>query len=218
MSRTILGIDEAGRGAVLGPLVMAGVLFKDEDDIFEALQQIGVCDSKLATIERRGELAKVIRRLKIRHLTFKIYPRLIDTRSVNALEIDYSSRLIIRLKPHTVYLDVPASGVGVQNYCASIEALSTHQCEIRGGNRFDRTNVAVAAASIIAKEEREAAVRKLHRKYGNFGSGYPHDPRTKEWLKLWRRKNDDWPEIVRTKWTTITRSLDHKITRSRDQI
>lgn len=204
MPRTILGIDEAGRGAVLGPLVLAGVLFEDSDETFEILQAAGVCDSKLATAERRVELAKVVRRLKSRQLTFKIHPRRIDEQSVNELEILYSSRIIGRLKPSVVYLDVPASGVGIRNYCASIKSRTSHTCKLHGGNKFDRTNVAVAAASIVAKEAREAAVRALHKKYGHFGSGYPHDPRTREWLKAWRRKNNEWPEIVRTKWSTVT--------------
>jgi ribonuclease HII len=62
----------------------------------------------------------------------------------------------------------------------------------------------VAAASIIAKETREIELRKLHKEYGDFGSGYPSDPKTREWLINWKKKNKEWPRIVRTKWSTIT--------------
>jgi ribonuclease HII len=204
--RYILGIDEAGRGAVLGPMVISGVLFEDRPDVFDVLTSHNVRDSKLLTADKRRELARLVRKLKSRSLTIKISPSRIDETSLNVLEIESSARIVNRLNPHEVYLDVPATGRGVARYIQAIERLCrVPKVQFSGGNRYDATNIVVASASIIAKEAREAAVRRLHRHYGNFGSGYAHDPRTRTWLSSWKKNNERWPSIVRTKWSTVTK-------------
>jgi len=203
----ILGIDEAGRGAVIGPLVITGVVFKDNSEIFEVLYSYDIKDSKLLTAQRRKELARLIKKLKHSHLTFKITPKILDRESLNKLEIRYSSRIIDKLKPKDVYLDVPASGKGIENYCNNVKKGCSHRAKIFGANKLDSTNIVVAAASILAKEAREKGIRDLYGLYGNFGSGYPSDPRTREWLRVWQRKNKDWPEIVRKKWKTLNKII-----------
>lgn len=203
MSRLIAGIDEAGRGAVLGPLVVAGVAFAEDAEIFNILSAAGIRDSKLLTSDRRREAARLVGRLAQSKAIFKIIPRVLDESSLNDLEINYAARIINKLEPHTIFLDVPASGRGIGRYCDAVQGLCVNKVQIVGGNKFDTNNIIVAAASILAKEARERDVRSLHKKYGDFGSGYPSDPRTREWLKSWRKKNKDWPGIVRTKWLTI---------------
>ena len=201
--RYILGIDEAGRGCVLGPLVLAGVMFEDREDLFDILHAHNVRDSKLLTRNARRELAHTIRKLKSKTVTRCISPAHIDEESINSLEIKHSVYIINKLLPHTVYLDVPASGRGVQNYCSAVSAQCSPATTIIGGNKYDSIHLVVAAASIIAKERREKEVQKLHALYGNFGSGYPSDPRTQEWLRAWNRAGVKWPNIVRTKWQTV---------------
>jgi ribonuclease HII len=203
MARKILGIDEAGRGAILGPLIMAGVLFEDKDEIFDILAQHNVRDSKLLTREKRYELSLLVRRLKLAHATVRVTPAVIDEESLNTLEIEHSSRLINRLCPDVVYLDVPVAGAGIARYCNAVSGKCETAPEIVGGNYFDSIHLSVAAASIIAKEAREREVRKLHRIYGNFGSGYPHDPYTRAWLRAWREGGRPWPRLVRKKWRTL---------------
>ena len=206
MARLIAGIDEAGRGAVLGPLVVAGALFKDDKDVFEVLSVAGVRDSKLLTPDRRRELARLVSRLAVSRAIFRIIPAKLDNESLNQLEINYTARLINRLEPHSVYLDVPASGKGIKRYCDRVQGLCVNSSvQIVGGNKFDTNNIIVAAASILAKEAREKAIRALHKKYGDFGSGYPSDTRTQEWLRTWQKKNSEWPAIVRRKWSTLTK-------------
>ena len=203
LMRKILGIDEAGRGAILGPLILAGVVFEDKDEIFDVLAQHDVRDSKLLTREKRRELALLVRRLKHAHATVRITPAVIDEESLNVLEIEHSSRLINKLAPDIAYLDVPASGAGIVRYCDAVRKRCGSAVEIVGGNYFDSIHLAVAAASIIAKEAREREVKKLHRVYGNFGSGYPHDPYTRAWLLEWRGRGEPWPRVVRKKWRTL---------------
>jgi len=202
--RTILGIDEAGRGAVLGPLVMAGVLLEENPNTFKQLKAGGVRDSKVLSAQQRKKAEYLILKNKIRHKTIKILPEKIDNHSINDLEIKHSARIIDNLKPDTAWLDVPASGRGVERYRLAVETKVRHTCKIKGGNRLDSSNVAVAAASVIAKQAREVAIKKLHKTYGDFGSGYPSDPKTRQWLRTYRLENDRWPEVVRTKWSTVT--------------
>lgn len=203
----ILGIDEAGRGAVIGPLVIAGVVFKDDDEIFEILYSHGIKDSKLLTSFKRKELLGVIKKLKHRHITFKIKPNILDKHSLNELEASYSSKIIDKLKPKIAYIDVPASGKGIENYCNKIKERCSHRTKIFGANKLDINNIVVASSSILAKEEREKSIRLLKKSYGDFGSGYPSDPKTREWLKWWKKNNNQWPDIVRKKWKTLNKII-----------
>lgn len=203
MERLILGVDEAGRGAVIGPLIMAGVVFKENDEVFEILSYAGVKDSKLLVPQKRKSLAALIRKTKYRYTTVSLLPSKIDKNSINKLGITYTTKIIDKLSPHIVYLDVPSSGSGIARYCREIRGMCQDQkVIIKGENKMDNTNLVVAAASIIAKEKREEEVHKLHKKYGDFGSGYPADPRTLAWLK---ERKDSLPKIVRRKWSTLER-------------
>lgn len=204
MSRNVLGVDEAGRGAVIGPLVISGVLFP-RGDLIDILTSSGIKDSKLLTALKREELYKLIQKLSLKMIVFKIAPAKINKESLNHLEAFYTAKIINKLSPHLAYLDVPASGRGIENYCQKVRgSCQEKSVKILGGNHLDTTNVLVAAASIVAKEHREREVRKLHQKFGDFGSGYPADPKTRQWLKTWSLKNGEWPKIVRTKWSTLT--------------
>ncbi len=203
MSRIVLGIDEAGRGAVIGPLVMAGVWFDDRIEVFKILKKEGVKDSKDLKPQKRRKASKIVRKNKKRYTTFKIKPDLLDKNSLNLLEIRFTSRIINKFSPDKVFLDVPSSGKGIKKYCDEVFKRTKYNPVIIGGNKMDSKNIAVSSASIIAKEEREKVIKKLHKKYGDFGSGYPSDPKTRRWLKNWKKNNREWPEIIRTKWKTL---------------
>ena len=72
----VAGVDEAGRGCVIGPLVIAGVLAKEE--ILPVLTKLGVKDSKLLSPQKRESLAVEIRRLTDKHIIVKLSPLEID--------------------------------------------------------------------------------------------------------------------------------------------
>ncbi len=200
MKKLILGVDEAGRGAVIGPLVMGGVLFLEDKKELKSLSLAGVKDSKLLTSKKREELYKLVKKSSQKHIALKISPTKIDRESLNDLEIKYTSRIINKLYPHIDFIDVPSSGKGIKRYCDKVKNGCNHSAVIEGGNRMESKSILVAAASIVAKETREIELRKLHKEYGDFGSGYPSDPKTREWLINWKKKNKKWPKIVRNKW------------------
>jgi len=203
MSDLVLGIDEAGRGCVIGPLVLAGFLIPEEDSLIARLINLGVNDSKLLLPDKREYLAQKIKKIAQGYKIAKVQPSELDKFSINDLEIKFSARLINHFSPARVYLDVPASGQGIKNYCNSVASLCVSPSKIIGANKMDSANVLVAAASILAKSERERQIKLLKKKYGNFGSGYPSDPKTIQWLKNWQRSHAEWPSIVRKKWNTL---------------
>ena len=205
MPDLVLGIDEAGRGCVIGPLFLAGFLIPEEYQLIDRLNDLGVNDSKLLLSKKRDELAKEIKKIAQGYKIAKVQPSLIDKFSINDLEVKFSAQLINKFSPCRVYIDVPASGRGIKNYCGSIASLCVSQPKLIGANKMDSHNVLVAAASILAKTEREKHVKILRKKYGDFGSGYPSDPKTIKWLTEWKKNRGQWPIIVRKKWSTLER-------------
>ena len=206
MPDLVLGIDEAGRGCVIGPLFLAGFLIPEEYQLIDRLNDLGVNDSKLLLSKKRDELAKEIKKIAQGYKIAKVQPSLIDKFSINDLEVKFSAQLINHLSPQRTYLDVPASGKGIKRYCQAVGSLCLNtDHKIIGANKMDSHNVLVAAASILAKTEREKHVKILRKKYGDFGSGYPSDPKTIKWLTEWKKNRGQWPIIVRKKWSTLER-------------
>ncbi len=189
---------------MIGPLFLAGFLIREEEHLIDRLNDIGVNDSKLLLARKRDELAVQIKKLAHAYKIIKVQPFLIDKFSINELEIKFSAQLINRFSPHRVYMDVPVSGRGIKRYCNSVASLCVSQPKLIGANKMDSHNVLVAAASILAKTEREKYVKILKKRYGDFGSGYPSDPKTIKWLTDWKRSNKKWPSIIRKKWATIS--------------
>jgi ribonuclease HII len=205
MQDLVMGIDEAGRGCVIGPLFIAGFLILENDQVIDKLNSLGVNDSKLLLPKKRDALAREIKKVCQGYKVFKIQPKFLDKFSINDLEIQYTAKLVSIFSPHRVYMDVPASGNGIKRYCGSVASLCSTGTKMIGANKMDSTNVLVASASILAKSEREKHIKILKKKYGDFGSGYPSDPKTIVWLKKWKKNNKEWPSIVRRKWNTLNK-------------
>ncbi len=101
------GIDEAGRGPMLGPLVIAGVLATSSQ--IRQLKKYGVRDSKkLTSITRERLYKKIISTVDNYHIV-KISPKIIDTsvrnHSLNHLEAKYMAKVILKLKPKITFVD-----------------------------------------------------------------------------------------------------------------
>ena len=101
----ISGVDEAGRGPVFGPLVIAGVSFKDDDN----LRKYGIKDSKQLTAIKREEILKRIKKICIDYKILVISARDIDdmrkVMTLNEIEINGFSQIIKKLKPKICYVD-----------------------------------------------------------------------------------------------------------------
>jgi len=194
----VAGIDEAGKGPVIGPMVVCGISC-DENDI-KRLEQWNVQDSKKLTPERREKLAKKIRKLCNVYIV-KIQPEEIDKYNVNDLLRRSYVEIIKKLNPDLAIVDSPdIKPERIRSYLereTGIKVIAIHKA--------DEKFVIVSAASIIAKVERDKEIEKLKQIYGEFGSGYASDKRTIEFLRNYVLKYGKLPPIVRKKWKTISK-------------
>jgi len=182
----LCGIDEAGRGAIIGPLVVAGVVFKRE--AVEGLLELGVKDSKALTPAKRSELAAEITDRAVRVTTLELSPGDIDqvvtngrrNRKLNYAEAGVMARVIDHLDPDTAYVD--ACDVNEDKYSSMIFGFMKRHAKVISFHHADRTNVLVSAASIIAKVSRDQRISRLQDIHGEFGSGYPSDRKTLRFL------------------------------------
>jgi len=202
--KRIMGIDEAGRGCVIGPMVLCGVVVRH--NMLAALAEIGVKDSKALSPQRRESLHDKISAIIETSFIANILPREIDEDNINTLGLRETARMIDAAKPDEVYLDAPVRGRGIPKYCQKLRAmLPDIEVKLIAENKADQKYPVVSAASIIAKVTRDNVIRELHSEYGDFGSGYPSDPRTKEFVTECHARTGGFPEIVRQKWLTVRR-------------
>ncbi|MDH2900704.1 MAG: ribonuclease HII [archaeon] len=221
----VAGVDEAGRGSVLGPLVVAGVAIEERD--IPKLKALGVKDSKLLLPPKRRKLVRDIKKLAVQIAWEKIEPRRIDAVvtqgfrlfRLNYLEAQYMARVLERLKFDLAYVDCCDTiqkryGNLVADLLferikektnATVELGETNKYrkKIVSEHHADANYPVVSAASIVAKVRRDACISLLHRKHGIFGSGYPSDPDTKKYLRGFVERAEILPSITRLSWVTI---------------
>ncbi len=205
----VVGVDDAGRGAIIGPLVIAGVLINEQD--MPKLEKLGVKDSKLLSPSRREQLAEEIKKLALKYHIAKLAPAEIDKvvetgrklHRLNRLEAQTMAKVIAALKPDVAYVD--ASDVLADRFKSHIEESLQLKVQIVSEHKADAKYPVVSAASIIAKVERDRAIAELQERHGNMGCGYPTDPKTIEFLESWIQKFGSYPEFVRKSWKPAKR-------------
>jgi ribonuclease HII len=215
----ICGCDEAGRGPVLGPLVVAGVLAENE----ESLRAIGACDSKQCTPKKREQLAKQIKDLVTNYEVIVLPASDIDdlrkTMTLNELEVFVFSKIIEKLKPDVCYVD--AADVNEDRFGKDILARLSWKPTMISKHKADETYTIVGAASILAKTIRDEHVRHIAQELEKklnlpLGSGYPADPATRTFLKTWVDTYGDLPPHVRRSWETAQQLLKAHTTKRLD--
>ncbi|MFP3222300.1 MAG: ribonuclease HII [Nitrososphaeria archaeon] len=205
----VIGIDEAGRGSFIGPLVIAG--FSIPYVFISRLKELGVKDSKKLTPAKRTELYVKLKKLECSSvLIYKLSPQLIDSYvwsnvknvNLNYLEALYMAKIINRLPGN--YTVVDAADVSESLFLKSVLKNVKRNVILISSHHADDLYSVVSAASIVAKVVRDKEIEKLHKVYGNFGSGYPSDPKTLQFLKSLKDK----PEIfhaIRLSWKTLNK-------------
>ena len=202
----VIGIDEAGRGPVIGNMFI--VCLGVSRNYLSKLIKIGVRDSKKLTPKKRSELAPKISQLAKIMIVESVAPKYIDTHNINIIFAQFiieSLEMILStgMKVRQIFIDA-VSGKKFRDMILKYIRSQDSSISVHIEPRADEKYPVVAAASIIAKYLRDAHVRKLHMVYGNFGSGYPSDPRTVEWLSKYLNKNE-LPPVVRRSWSTLKR-------------
>ncbi len=193
-----LGIDEAGRGPVLGPMVMAGVVVSAGEQ--QVLHEWGVADSKTfgSGKKARGMREKLAEQIKERFphqviiLSSETVDHYVRNSSLNRLEQETALDIISSLKSDRVVLDG-------KNLFAPIESEN-----IKAYNKADGKYVSVAAASILAKTERDRQIFELCKPfmdaYGEIGGGGYANKKTLEFVKWHLESYGSLPAFYRTSY------------------
>jgi ribonuclease HII len=197
----ICGVDEAGRGPVIGPMVMAGVLIEEEN--LPKLKSMGVKDSKLLTKKKREQLFEKIKQTVKQYKIIIMPPKEIDNAlesddlNLNWLEAHKAAEIINKLNPDKVIVDSPSNNC--EAYMRYLKKLlhNPKSLQLICIHKADLKHLEVGAASILAKVTRDNEIEKIQKKYGNTGPGYMSNEITQKFLK------ENWekhPEIFRQTW------------------
>lgn len=202
----IAGVDEAGRGPMIGPLVTCGVLV--ELGKISELNEIGARDSKTLSPSRRRTLNQKIRgiatKVEIRSVSAADIDRLRKRTTLNEIEVVEFVSVVKSLKPQEVYID--AADVNAERFGFKIgeqSGITAMGALIVSEHKADAKYPIVSAASILAKVERDRIISEMHQEFGNFGSGYPSDPKTIKYVKGLFEEGLALPPIVRKSWDSV---------------
>jgi ribonuclease HII len=212
----VLGLDEAGRGSLVGPLVVGG--FCVASDRLEALVALGAKDSKALTPLARERIFAGLDSLGTRSEVV-LLPRMVDRAvargRLNDLEADAFARLIRRLAPDVAYVD--ACDPNERRFGLKVARLAGGGVRVVSRHHADRDYPVVGAASIVAKVRRDRALARLRAELGEeLGSGYPSDRRTVEFVRAVLANTRELPRWVRGSWATMQRVKPHRPARTLD--
>jgi ribonuclease HII len=202
---SVFGVDEAGRGPVLGSMFAAAVAIDDPDDLPD-----GIDDSKNLSPERREELATAI----LADETVAVGVAEITTARIDDPEMDMNT-LTVAAHGEAISRIVSGGERGIVDACDTSESRFARRVaaevapkiEIEAEHGADETHAIVGAASIVAKVERDAHVARLAETHGAVGSGYPSDPTTRKFLREYVEANGDLPDCARVSWQTSKDAL-----------
>lgn len=188
---------------MIGPMAIAIVAVDDQGK----LRALGVRDSKKLSPSKRKRLFGEVMRLASCAKHVLVPPEEIDryvvANQLNELEMKKMMELIQSCSADVVYVDSPDPKP--ERFGGRLEAATGRR--VIAMNEADALIPVVSAASIVAKVIRDGEIDKLKKQYGDFGSGYPSDPRTTSFLESWVKEHGDLPPIVRRTWRTVDRLL-----------
>jgi ribonuclease HII len=211
----VLGIDDAGRGPAIGPMVLAGVLI--DKKLEPEFLDLGIKDSKKVLPKKREQLAKIIKEKAIATYEIIVSVDEIDGKKGDGLNLNQrealaSSMIINKLNPKkqplNILIDCPSTNTKAWKEYLEQFLIGKSNLTIQCEHKADFHYVTVAAASILAKVRRDAEIKKLKEKFGvNFGSGYASDPITRKFIYENYEKFKD-KGLFRESWGTIKK---HKV-------
>jgi ribonuclease HII len=209
----LCGVDEAGRGPAMGPLVVAAVAIPDD----APLREIGVKDSKKLPPTKRNELSIRIRemaRVEVR----VVQADEIDARenSLNELEAELFAELLDRIAPTDAFLD--ACDTNEARFARTVGSKLSCHPRLVAKHKADDIYPVVSAASIIAKTVRDDEMERICKSLGIVGmSGYCGDKRTNDFVEGYLKEHGSLPPHTRRSWKNIRKlSSDSKVSKLSD--
>ena len=196
-----IGVDEAGRGPVIGPLVVCAFASESQSD----LRELGVKDSKFLSKKKRNELFEIL--TNMRHEVIVCLPERIDrSPNLNSLEVELFAEALAGMPQGKIMLD--ACDVNEERFANNVSKLSERECSAE--HKADENHPEVSAASIIAKVTRDRIIEQLKEEIGfDIGSGYPSDPKTK--LAVAELVKGKLPhDCLRWSWKTVENAMGRK--------
>jgi ribonuclease HII len=214
----VCGLDEAGRGPVLGPMVLCGMCFEESN--LKKLDTLGVKDSKKLTAQKRDKLAEILKKSCVSYKVSQLSPQEIDQRvekriSLNKLEINNFVAILEELKPDIIYID--AADTDEKRFGSVLKNhLTFTPKKVISKHKADDLFPIVGAASIIAKTKRDDVIKKLKAYYidkgsTDIGSGYPSDEKTITFLREWIQTHKKAPSCARKTWATTKKILNEEV-------
>ncbi|MGC9779969.1 MAG: ribonuclease HII [Candidatus Heimdallarchaeota archaeon] len=213
MSKIVVGADEAGRGLIIGPMVIGASAI--DNSIADNFRQLGIKDSKKYTSVRKiDEHANAIKKTSFAWSVKVLSAEVLNNFNKNGMTMDEAEAFAFFRAIEEIVKKVK----GVQEYqvdnfqaVARLKSLlkknnSTRHIKLIVMPKAESKYIAVSAGSILARSKSLHELSNIRNKYGNFGSGSTNDIKTINWLKQYYRENQKWPsKIVRTHWKTIDR-------------
>ncbi|GAA0522671.1 RNase HII [Halorubrum aquaticum] len=202
-----VGVDEAGKGPVIGPMVAAAVRADPES------LPAGVDDSKRVAPERRREIAAELRASD----AVDVAVATVETAEIDAPDTDMNT-LTVRGQARAVQAVVRAGDRVVADAGDTSEARfarrlrefvtdtdAVDSVDVDAAHGADESDPVVGAASVVAKVARDARVAAIDAAYPDYdgvGSGYPSDPTTRTFLREYVADHGDVPPHARRSWST----------------
>lgn len=199
----ICGLDEAGRGSVLGNLCI-GCCIMDTETEYDAK------DSKKLSVKKRNEYYEKLKEKSVEMSVIEITAEQINDMqdngvNLNQIEVWGYAQLLnsLDIRPDMIILD--SCDCNEERFTRNVvNELDYTPENILSLHKADEEYKIVGAASIIAKTYREQNVNDLKEKYGDeIGSGYPSDTKTIEFLKRYYKKHQEFPKETRIHWKTV---------------
>ena len=208
-SMIICGVDDAGRGSMVGPLVIAGVRIDKKN--LKKLKSIGVQDSKKLSPKTREILYKKIIEIVDEYYVVRISPKTIDSNvfkhKLNHLEAKNMAKVIKELSPQVAYVD--SCDVDYKRFGKEISLLTSNS-KIISRHHADSRFIVVAAASIIAKVSRDKSIHRLKKNF-DLGSGYPSDKKTVKCVKKILSSNKHQNSFIRMSWKPVQKIINRNL-------
>jgi ribonuclease HII len=216
-NRIIGGVDEAGRGAVVGPMVVAGVSFREKD--MSELRRIGVKDSKELSRKKRaekyGQIVGIARSICISVVQTTEIDDHVSLNRLNHLEALAMAQVIDNMNADSIFVD--CCDVNQEKFKSNILCNIKRRVRIKKGklhifsfHHADSLHLAVSAASIVAKVIREEELDSIKKLHHEIGSGYPSDKKTAGFIRSWIEKAGVAPPFVRNSWLPVKKLLKER--------
>lgn len=200
---THIGVDEAGRGPVLGSMFVAGVAIPQDHPVRDQ-----VVESKSTTVQQITTIVRSLYhadsiRIQVREVTAQQIDECESITTLTSRVMDEISQSLADASndAHTD-LFVDACHSSPEQFKAEFDTARYASTTVE--HKADENHSSVSAAGCVAKLHREKHIENLNEKYTNFqiGSGYPSDTTTRNFLEEYYTQTGEFPTETRVSWNT----------------